>query len=353
MNEKQMKVLFSTYPTAFQFPGGGELILEKSYKHLRAKRIDVKLFDQWKDKISDYDVLHNFGPQSDCASIVHAAHSAGVKVAVHTIYWPMNEYALRGDIPLRERVKKLAYNFFNKHNMLGISKMRNIIDTADVLFPNSQIEADMLAVEFGTDRGKIHVVPDGVDERFFGAAPDEFVKKFGVKDFVLYVGRLEPRRNLLGLIRAMKLAGVKAPLVVIGAEDPVQKEYADACKREAPKGTVFTGRIMHDSTLLASAYAAAKVFVAPTWAETPGLAAMEAGMALTNIVITTRGCAKEYFLDYADYIDPTNTMQLGNAIKNALEKEPSKKLAQHLKKNYTWGAVADITIKGYKKALKS
>lgn len=344
-----MRVLFNTYPTAFQFPGGGEIILQKIKAGLERKNITVNLFDQWGDSIQDYDVLHNFGVQADCATVVRFAKSRGVPVAVHTIYWPMNEFALKGDLPMKERVKKLGYNFLNKHNLLGISKMRNIVDDADLLCPNSQIEADMLAGEFGVDRKKIHVIPDGVDERFYNAEKDEFVKQYGVEDFVLYVGRIEPRRNLLGLIRAVKDTNLK--LVVVGDEDPTHKEYAAACRKEAPKGTLFVGRLEHNSTMLESAYAAAKVFVAPTWAETPGLAAMEAGMAGANIVITTRGCAKEYFKEYARYIDPTDRSMLRKAVLEAFDAPRAVPLGKHLKNNFSWNKVAEITVKGYKKII--
>ncbi len=345
-----MKVLFNTYPTAFQFPGGGELILQKMHSHLRKKGIDVKLFDQWNDRIPDFDVLHNFGVVGSTEAVVRSAKESNVPVAVHTIYWPMNEFALRGSLPLKERMKKLAYNFSNRHNFFGISKMRNILDMADALCPNSETEAKMLIGEFGVERERIHVIHDGVDSRFYDAKPDAFVKKYKLKDFVLYVGRIEPRRNLLGLIKAMR--NIDAPLVVIGSKDPTQEAYCQECMRLKTANTHFLGRLDHESELLESAYAASKVFVAPTWAETPGLAAMEAGMARSNIVITTRGCAREYFRDYATYIDPTNQRQIETAIRSALQKERSSALAKHMLKNYSWESVADEAIACYTKISK-
>ena len=345
-----MKVLFTTYPTAFQFKGGGELILEKIQDRLQKKGVEVKLFDMWKDKIADFDVVHNFGVFSDTASIVDFAKAYKVPVAVHTIYWPQAEAALKGDLPFRQRLKKLAYNYTNKYNLLGISKMRRIVDTADLLCPNSEIEAQMLMKEFKCKREKIHVIPDGVEHHFYKPSPDEFVQKYGLKDFVLVVGRIEPRRNPLGVIRALKGSGL--PVVVIGDHDQLRKDYYDLCRKEADENVHFLGRFEHNSSLFASAYAAAKVFVAATWAETPGLAAMEAGMAGANIVITTRGCAREYFLDYVDYIDPTNLKQLRETIIAAYNKPRRYELAEHLKNNYSWEKVADITIAGYEKIIR-
>ena len=56
-----MKILFFAYPSAFQAPGGGEVLLLKTKEALESKGIFVKLFDQWNDKLKDYDILHVFG----------------------------------------------------------------------------------------------------------------------------------------------------------------------------------------------------------------------------------------------------------------------------------------------------
>src|SRR3989344_5792525 len=82
----------------------------------------------------------------------------------------------------------------------------------------------------------------------------EFVKKYGLKDFVLYVGRIDSRKNVLVLIKIMNKLNL--PLVIIGNSLPHQIGYYNMCRRIAKKNVYFLGKINHESSLLESAYAA-------------------------------------------------------------------------------------------------
>ncbi len=116
------------------------------------------------------------------------------------------------------------------------------------------------------------------------------------------------------------------------------EEYFRLCKKEAKnsKNIHFLGYIPHNSTLFLSAYAACKVFVLPSWYETPGLAALEAGLAGANVVITQRGATKEYFKKYAWYVDPSSVKSIREKTLEAFYAKKSKKLSKHILKNYTW-----------------
>jgi len=344
-----MRVLYTTYQTAFQFKGGGEVILSKCREYLEKEKVKVKLYNMWEDRLKDYDLLHNFSVFSECLPLIDAARQFKVPVALHTIYWPQTESALKGSTSLSEKAKKIAYTLSNKYDILGSSKMRAMMKKADILFPNSKVEGIMLEKEFKAEKSKIHVVHDGVDSRFFKGSPKEFEKKFGLKDFALYVGRIEPRKNVLGTIRAMK--GSEIPLVIVGEGSSTQQDYFEKCKKEAGKNVHFLGRIEHDSSLLVSAYNAARVLALPSWYETPGIVALEAAAAGTRIVITDRGCTKEYFNDFASYVNPNDTQAIRKSIEDAFRQEKNPELARLIKKEYTWEKVAKELIEGYKKII--
>ena len=91
---------------------------------------------------------------------------------------------------------------------------RRLYHAADLLLPNSQAEAEQLRRYFGVPAEKIHVVPNGADERFARARPQAFARLAGCRDFVLYAGRIEPRKNQLNFLRAMQ--GADVPIVVLG-----------------------------------------------------------------------------------------------------------------------------------------
>ncbi|MFH1257067.1 MAG: glycosyltransferase [Candidatus Diapherotrites archaeon] len=342
-----MNALFSTYATAFKAKGGGEVQLLKTREALeKLGGVKIDFFDG-KQRLSDYALLHNFSIAGDCLETVKNAKKAGLKVAVSTIYWPQNEYALKERIPLHKKVKKIAYSFTAN---LGFSKAKEIISLADALLPNSQAEAEILRKEFGAEKGKIFVVPNGADEGFANAKPEEFWERFGFKDFVLYVGRIEPRKNVLALIKAAKLAGKE--LVIIGDAPEHTKDYYAECVKEAAGGKVhFLGRIGNESSLLASAYAACGVFALPSWYETPGLSALEAGLAGAKVVITDRGCTREYFGNNAFYANPADEKDIAEKIEKAFSAKKSSELKQRIQENFLWENAAEKTLEAYRKIL--
>lgn len=345
-----MKVLFTTYPTAFQFQGGGEVIIKKSKEVLEKQGIEVRLFNHWEDHIGDYDVLHNFGLAAESEVYVNFAKREGVPVAIHTIYWPSTGYALHGDFPLLARLRVMASELINRYGLVGMSAKRRMLSKADILFPNSITETDMLNRNFSIAKNKMHVVHDGVDKRFFSAKKRLFADRYGIEDFVLYVGRIEPRKNVLGLVRALKGTGM--PLVVVGEASAQHAAYWELCRKEADSNVWFIGRLEHESDMLASAYAAARVFALPSWFETPGIAAMEAAAAGANIVITKRGCTQEYFRGFANYVEPTDAAMIKGAVIDSFEAKKTKKLSRHIAKNYAWERVAEEIIAGYRKIVK-
>ena len=77
-----------------------------------------------------------------------------------------------------------------------------MMDIADVLIPNSESESDQLERFFQVLKKKIAVISNAVDSVFAGAKPDSFIEKFGFRDFVLCVSRIEPRKNQLGMIHS-------------------------------------------------------------------------------------------------------------------------------------------------------
>jgi glycosyltransferase involved in cell wall biosynthesis len=91
-----------------------------------------------------------------------------------------------------------------------------------------------------------------------------------------------------------------------------------------------------DSPLLASAYAACDVFVLPAYYETPGLAALEAGLAGAKICITRHGGTMEYFGDLADYLEPSDQASIRNALMAALARPKTPQLRETILSKYLW-----------------
>jgi glycosyltransferase involved in cell wall biosynthesis len=228
--------------------------------------------------------------------------------------------------------------------------MADICGWADRVLPNTQSEALIIEKGLGIRAGKIRVVPNGVDERFGSGDPGLFRKKYGIENFILNVGHIgHPRKNVLSLIRA--LATIDRPSVIIGRI--ISGEYGDACVREAAKHKqiLLVDGLEHDSEMLASAYAACEVFALPSQFETPGIAALEAGLAGAKIVITPRGGTREYFENLAIYVAPESVDSIRKGILDALMLPKDDRLKNRIKERYLWGRVGALTADVYNEAL--
>lgn len=342
---KLLKVLFYVYPTAFQAPGGGEVQLLQTKKHLEQLGVSVKLFDPWQDKLKDYDILHTFGSVKDCLPVMEAARTAGIKNVLSTICWYSWKSSWHTYPEPKARLISMARHAAKEFLPFVPSERKRMMEISDLLLPNSESEADQLSRYFGVPKNRITAVPNGVDLSFAQSSPDAFVQKYGFKDFVLCVGRIEPRKNQLNMVRALK--GLKAPVVFVGQPVPHYQEYFEQCKKEADSNIHFLGALPHESGLLASAYAACRVFLLASWLETPGLAALEAGLAGANVVITTEGATHEYFREFAQYAAPDKLADIRAQVESSLEKPKSDALKNHVQTQYPWKNVAEKTLKAY------
>jgi len=346
-----MKVAFYVYPIAFQNPGGGEVQLLKTKEYLERLGVSVKLFDIWSDKLKDFDILHVFGSVKDALPMMEEAKRVGVKIVLSTICWYSWKSAWGTYGSIKDKTQAVLRHAAKVFFPFVPSERKRMMEIADLLMPNSQSEAAQLKRFFRIPETKIKIIPNGVDPVFAVAKADAFVSKYGLKDFILSVGRIEPRKNQLNLIRAMRQTDI--PLVIIGEAVSLYKKYYEACLREASTSVHFLGGFPHGSELLMSACAACDVFVLPTWLETPGLAALEAGLAGAKVVITREGATREYFADYASYVSPENVGDIKKKVLAAQEQTKSLALQSHIRSLYTWDKVASKIFDQYNDLIRT
>ncbi len=265
-------VVYHAPSTAFQSPGGGENQLIQTGRYIEARGVAVRPFSPWVDRLDRAGLLHLFGMSREGLQLARVARAKGIPVVLSPICWiepramaalatdPVGRWANRA----KWRLKALVPSF--------PTWRRELLNLADAILPNSVAEGEQLVRWFGADPSRIRPVPNGVEERFAHADPSAFRAIHGAGDFVLYVGRIEPRKNVLGLVEGVRAAGL--PLVVIGDALPGYEGYAADCKRAGSGFARWLPRVDHDDPLLESAYASARVLALPSWFETPGLVAL-------------------------------------------------------------------------------
>ena len=342
-------VLLAGKLTALDCPGGGEVQMTALARALPSVGIAARLWRPWEERLAGSDCLHLFGSLPEHLPVVEAAHRQGVPVALSTIAWFDLAGYWREPRPLGKRLGACARFLARAACPRLPSWRRRLYHAVDLLMPNSQAEAEQLVRHFGVPAERIHVVPNGADERFARADPEPFARRVGVRGFVLCAGRIEPRKNQLGLVRAMRGSG--ADVVVLGDVVPGYEWYAERCRRAADRHVRFLGRLDHDDPLLPGAYAASGCLALVSWFETPGLVALEAGMSGVPLVLPEGGCAREYFGPMATYVKPNDSAGIRQAVLAAVRRGRSATLARHVREHFSWTAAAQATREGYEKVI--
>lgn len=315
---------------------------------VRELGIEVVQLSPWEDVFDqDLDLVHIFGASVENVGIVNQLKSAGIPFVVSPVFYSNRSAGLIKRVLTFEQLFKPL----SKGIRSDFSIQAELCRKANLLLPNTAEEAKMIGKAFSIPNDQIKVIPNGVETHFKNATPDLFIEKYGFEDFVLFAGQAGAERK--NVIKLLEIANkIDTPVVIIGSF--YNDHYGIKCNKLASRSPNVTliETLGHDSKLLASAYAASKVFVLPSQFETPGIAAMEAALTGSDIVITQKGGTKECFDEHAEYIDPDSSASLLQGIQNALAKKYSEELRDHILRNYTWAKIAKLTAENYQKLMK-
>ncbi len=331
---------------AWSAGGGGEVQMAATTRELHRLGIDARPWRPWDaDELQAGDVVHFFGSRPEFVEPAEALKTRDVRVVVSTIAWFDWRNTLREPTSLVRRSCDLARYAMRAALPRLPSWRRRLYQAADLLLPNSLAEAEQLIRLFQMPRAKVRIVPNGVDPRFAAADARQFQACYGHDPFVLCPGRIEPRKNQLALIRALHGKGIR--LVLLGDVVTGHERYAAACRAAADDLVLFIGGVRHDDPLLASAYAACRCVALTSWYETPSLAALEAALCGTPLVLPSGGSAREYFGPLARYVAPHDLAEIHAAVSAAAAESRSSRLANLVSGQFTWQHVAEATWAAY------
>ncbi len=200
-------------------------------------------------------------------------------------------------------------------------KFKYACQTASRIIAISRQTANDITEFFGISPDKIDVIYQGCNPAFYiPLSADEKKKirlKYGIPEqYILYVGTIEERKNLLTLIKAMHVGGIRLPLVAVGRPTGYMKKINSFLKRHKIKGMTFLNEI--ENTHLPAFYQMASVFVYPSFYEGFGIPILEALASGTPVVTSKGGCFTEAGGSAALYTDPENYEELAEALKNSL-----------------------------------
>jgi len=363
----RLRVLFQARPTLFTQPGGDTVVIDNLMRQLGARGVEVR-FSAEAAVPPGTDVVHtiNFATPEVTRGFAERAERAGVPLVVTTLY---------EDWPRFDRLSTAAYLLFQRaldpergrtavrldRLTFGavLARVRDLPEAvaadntvtaahARLLLACGESERQRLCADYPAARD-VRVIPFGADqhaEEGGSAAAGAFAATYGVRDFVLCVGRLETRKNQLMLLEALR--DDPCPVVLVGGRFTYNPQYAALCRGLHRRGPTLVLDHLAPA-MLAAAFREAAVHCLPSWYELPGLVSLEAAWLGSRVAASSWGAVEDYLGDTIAYLEPDEPESIRRAIASALERDPAPACARaHA---FTWERTASEVLAAYEEIV--
>lgn len=222
-----------------------------------------------------------------------------------------------------------------------------------IITPTKFVKKDVVAFAHVKPK-KVFVTYESADEI---SAPIEPIKELQGKQFIVYVGRPQPHKNLGRLIEAfaiVKKTNHELLLVLAGRNDKVYDSYiADAKKLGVEDSVIFTGYVSEGQ--LKWLYRGCKAYIVASLSEGFGLPGVEAMLHRAPLVSSNATCLPEVYGDGAWYCDPLDVHDMARCINEVLVNADLRNQlilrGREQAKKYSWLRMAEQTLEIYDKAL--
>ena len=212
----------------------------------------------------------------------------------------------------------------------------------------SEYSKQALVRHFGINPDQIIITPNGILDTFWKNEGNEndACARYGLKHYVLYVSRIEPRKNHAGLLKAyldLQLWKQEIQLVFIGGVGIKASEFEQQYQAldEKVKGMIV---FLNDLTVLdlKNLYKNCLLFVYPSFAEGFGIPPLEALACGANVISSNTTAMAEFQFLGNRLFNPGNVGEMRDKIDFFLKNPGENRLASqdYLKSHYSWDAGA-------------
>jgi len=226
------------------------------------------------------------------------------------------------------------------------------IQRADKILTVSEYSKREIESYYKDAKGKVKVVSLGVDDSFRVLSREK-------KEYILYVGSLNARKNFTGVIKAfLSLGQDDVKLIIVGnfSSNFTLDEKAQSVLQEAKKHSSieFRSRVSNDE--LVELYNEAKLFVFPSFYEGFGLPVLEAMACGTPVITSNLSSLPEVGGDAVLYCDPYSVEDIRQKIEQVLSdatlQEQMSKKGLTRAKEFSWEKSAQEHIRVFEEVLK-
>ncbi len=208
------------------------------------------------------------------------------------------------------------------------SKFRYAAKNADKIVAISENTKNDIISYYGVPEEKIQVIYQSCHPLYYTQQTTEQLKEVKTRlelpdQFLLYVGSVIERKNLLKIVEALKVldGGTNIPLVVVGAGGSYKTKVEDFLLNHNLQGRVTWMSKLHDNKDLQAIYQLASIFLYPSLYEGFGIPIAEALLSGTPVITSNCSCLPEAAGPHAELVDPLNASAIAAAIHNLLNDE--------------------------------
>ncbi len=275
------------------------------------------------------------------------------------VFFTPTHYAPRfSPVPTVISIMDLSFLFypelFKKNDLYQLKNWTNYsARNAKRILTISKFSKDAIMKEYGLPDERVVVTYPGLKETFRMSSQvitmNRIKSKYGISDkYILFVGTLQPRKNITRLIEAYSLVKpADTDLVVIGKKGWLYEEILDAPKKYGVEQSVKFLDFVPDHDL-PSFYQHAVCFVLPSLYEGFGLPVLEAMRYHCPVIISNTSSLPEVGGDAALYVKPDDVSDIAEKIQKVLESEKLRKeMVEKGKKQaarFSWERAAKETL---------
>jgi len=238
---------------------------------------------------------------------------------------------------------------------------RNIEKSAHIISDSFCTKQDWIE-KFEIDEDKITVIHLATDESFYPRSKFEIStvrEKYSLnKPFILFVGTIEPRKNIPSLLSAFFEFRKRYPeyeLIIVGRNGwKYESTYLTVKKLQLEQSVRFLSYLPHED--LPALYGASELFVLPSWYEGFGLPPLEAMHCGTPVIVSDRGSLPEIVGPGGCMVSPDDHHELAEKMEVFLldENKRNIQIKYNLEraKLFTWEKTAFETKKVYQSVVE-
>ncbi|MCB8994092.1 MAG: glycosyltransferase family 4 protein [Bacteroidales bacterium] len=202
------------------------------------------------------------------------------------------------------------------------SKFHRSCRQADRVVAISEQTKEDIIHFFNIKPEKIRVIYQGCSPLYYEKAGQDFKQRVKQKyslpeKYILYVGTIEERKNLLQLVKAIHEYKIDVPLIVVGRPTPYHEKVIEYISQKKVSNIQFLRDVLQED--LPSIYQMAEVFVYPSSFEGFGIPILEALNSGTPVITGTGGCLQETGGPDTIYVNPQKTEEIAASINQLLD----------------------------------